>query len=244
MSKSSGNASHVAEQRGVAPTQTVAAAVSAMDQIIARTEGMPGIGVLSGPPGHGKTSALTYIAHPATFNSVYIACRSFETTKSLAQMTLKELGVAGKAFWSVSEMFDAICATLSAQDRTLVIDEADHIAEKMTIEFLRDLHDNARTPILLVGEEYLQRKLLRRHERFHDRVLVWAKTLPADAGDLAKLQKHYAPNLVLEDDAKRVLLQKTNGVARRIVTALHRIGEESKARGWQKITSAELAGVL
>lgn len=229
---------------GVAPTQTVAVAMAAMDQLQQRQHGMPGLGVLSGAPGLGKTSALTRLAHPADINSVYVACRSFETTKSLMALILRELGATTKDHWSIGTMFEMACAQFAEQGRPLVVDEADRIAEKNTIEALRDLHDIGQVPILLVGEEHLKRKLASKHERFHDRVLVWARAMPASDGDLSKLINHYTPGLQLAPEARQALLTRTGGVARRVVTTLHALSELRKTRAIELITVDDLVGVV
>lgn len=230
--------------RGQAATQTIAVAATGMQTILDRSEGMPGMAALSGPPGLGKTSAAVYLTHPAGFNAVYVSCRSFETTKSLALMLLKELGVAAKTHWPISTAFDHICEALIEGGRPLVVDEVDRIAEKNTIELLRDIHDIARTPLFLIGEEHLRQKLLNHHERFHDRVLVWAKAMPADAADLDKLIRHYTPQVVLDADAKKHLLQVTHGVARRIVTALNSLREAASAKGMDRLGVADLQAAL
>lgn len=226
---------------GVAPTQTVAIAMMTMDQLQGRQQGMPGLGVLSGRPGLGKTCALTRLAHPGDINSVYVACRSFETTKSLASLILRELGEPARDHWSVSTMFEKACEVFGAQGRPLVVDEADHIAEKQTIEFLRDLHDTGQVPILLVGEENLKKKLLRRHERFHDRVLVWSKAMPTDESDLAKLISHYTPALQITPEARAQIVLRSRGTARTIVTALHALSEKSKTMGLEEINTDDVA---
>lgn len=236
-------AQHNTRKSGIAPTQTVAVAMAAMEQIKGRAHGMPGLGVLYGKPGLGKTSALTRLAHPADINAVYVACRSFETTKSLMQLVLRELGVPMKEHWSVPAMFELACQHFGEQGRPLVVDEADRIAEKSAIELLRDLHDIGQVPILLVGEENLQRKLASRHERFHDRVLVWARAMQADDGDLSKLLNHYTPGLQLTVDARKALLMKTGGVARKVVTTLHNLQELARTKGLTSITIDELAEV-
>lgn len=218
-------------------------AMAAMDQLQNRQHGMPGIGVLSGAPGLGKTSALTRLAHPADINSVYVACRSFETTKSLITMILRELGAPAKDHWSIGMMFEMACTQFGEQGRPLVVDEADRVAEKNTIEMLRDLHDIGQVPILLVGEEHLKRKLASKHERFHDRVLVWARAMPADDSDLTKLVAHYVPGLKIEPEARKAILHKSGGIARKIVTTLHALGELSKTRALESIGLDDLAGV-
>lgn len=233
-----------APERGQASTQTIAVAATAMQTILDRNEGMPAIAALTGAPGLGKTSAAVYLTHPANFNSVYVSCRSFETTKSLALMLLKELGVAAKTHWPVSTAFDHICEALVACGRPLVVDEVDYISEKGAVNLLRDLHDIAQVPLFLIGEEQLKQKMLNHHERFHDRVLVWGKAVPADKTDLDKLIKHYTPGIAFEPDAKQHLLQATNGVARRIVTALNALQAMATNAGIEKLALAEVQQTL
>lgn len=233
-----------APERGQARTQTIAVAAAGLETALNRREGVPGMVALSGPPGYGKTSAAVFLSHPADYNCVYVSCRSFETTKSLGQMLLKELGVAAKTHWPISTAFEHICEALVQSGRPLVVDEVDHIAEKNSINLLRDLHDTTQTPIFLIGEERLKQKLLNHHERFHDRVLVWAKAVPADGSDLDKLMRHYAPTLEIEPAGKKHLLASTSGVARRIVTALSALTEAAGNGGTDRLSLADVQAAL
>ena len=152
--------------------------------------------------------------------------------------------MAAKTHWPISTAYDHICEALIQCGRPLVVDEVDRIAEKNTIEFLRDLHDQAHTPLFLIGEEDLKRKLLNHHERFHDRVLVWAKALPCDGGDLDKLVKHYVPELAIAADAKKWLLQSTSGTARKLVSSLAALREHGRAAGLETISLADAQAAL
>lgn len=226
---------------GVAKLTNVALAAGAMKQIQSATAQMPRMAVLSGPPGFGKTQAAMYLAHPAGGNAIFITLHSFESTKSLAQRLLTESDVRSKPSWSISNMFEALCERLTLVNRPLVFDEMDHIAETKMVDFVRDIHDTCATPILMIGEQHLQRKLLTRHERFHDRVLVWANAQPADESDTAALARHYAPGLSWETGAHAALAARANGVARRITTEIERIKEECKRRGLDTV-SVDLVG--
>lgn len=221
---------------GVAKTTNVALALAAMKQIMAATPQMPRMAVLSGQPGLGKTQAAAFLAHPMGMNACYVQLHPFETMKSLAQLLLKELDVRWKSHWSVATMFDAICERLQMMDRPLVIDEVDYIAEKNAVDFLRAIHDKCGIPIFLIGEERLQAKLLARHERFHDRVLVWVNAMPADDADARLLAQHYAPHLKWAEGTLQGLVTKTHGVARRITTEIERLKEEARRQAVDTIT--------
>jgi type II secretory pathway predicted ATPase ExeA len=223
---------------GVAKLTNVGLAITAMKQLQAATAQMPRMAVLSGPPGFGKTQAAMFLAHPAGGNAVFISLRSFETTKSMAQRLLIELDVRSKPRWSVNDMFEATCDRLALCNRPLVIDELDHIAESKAIDFIRAIHDTCATPILMIGEERLQHKLLSHHERFHDRVLVWANAQPCDEDDAGKLARHFAPGLTWEAPALSALVARGAGVARRITTEIERIKEDCKRAAAQTVTAA------
>ena len=124
--------------------------------------------------------------------------------------------------------------------RPLVIVEVDYIAEKSTIDFIRTIHDNTTIPIFLIGEQDLKRKLMSRHERFHDRVLVWKEAMPCDAADVRRLAAHHAGVLTLSADMIDALVLKTGGVARRVYNELKALREACKLAG----TSAPTAGML
>lgn len=227
---------------GVAKTTNVGLALAAMKQIMGATTQMPRMAVMSGPPGYGKTQAAAFLAHPMGMNGVFVQLRPFETMKSLAQLLLTELDVRWKSHWSVGVAFDAICERLQTMDRPLVIDEVDHIAEKNAVDFLRAIHDKCATPIFMIGEERLQAKLLARHERFHDRVLVWVNAVPADEADARLLVQHHCPHLKWADGTLQALVNKCHGVARRITTEAERLKEDARRHGTDTVT-VDMIGV-
>lgn len=221
---------------GVAKLTNVGLAMAAAKQIQAATAQMPRIAVLSGPPGYGKSQAAMFMAHPLGMDAAFVQLRMFDTVKSIAELLLTELDVRFKPSWNTAAKFDAICERLSTIQRLLVIDEFDHIAEKHSVDFIRAIHDQCGTPIFLIGEERLQRTLLQRHERFHDRVLVWAHAVPCDEDDAMQLARHYASGLKWETGAMRALVSRTAGVARRITTEIERLKEECKRKALDTVT--------
>lgn len=216
----------------VAKLTNVAFAIEAINQVTDVDDlGAPHMAVLYGPPGFGKTQAAMYLAHPQGRNAVFVSLRMFDTTKTLAQLLCLELGIVTKSQWPVSMLYDQIVKRLQQLGRPLVIDEVDYIAEKSTIDFIRTIHDNTTIPIFLIGEQDLKRKLLSRHERFHDRVLVWKEAQPCDALDVKKLAMHHAGDLKFTQDVIDALVAKTGGVARRVYNELKALREECKRTG-------------
>ncbi|MFM9902160.1 MAG: AAA family ATPase [Polaromonas sp.] len=225
----------------VAKLTNVAFAIEAINQVTDVNDlGAPHMAVLYGPPGYGKTQAAMYLAHPQGRNAVFVAIRMFDTTKTLAQLLCLELGITTKTQWPVATLYEQIVKRLQQLGRPLVLDEVDYIAEKSTIDFIRTIHDNTTVPIFLIGEQDLKRKLLSRHERFHDRVLVWKEAAPCDAHDVRKLAAHHAPDLTFTPDVIDALVVKTTGVARRIYNELKALREECKRAGTVTPTAAML----
>ena len=71
----------------VAKLTNVAFALEAMMAVTdAEDTGAPHMAVLFGPPGYGKTQAAMYLAHPQGKNAVFVSVRSFDSTKTLAQL--------------------------------------------------------------------------------------------------------------------------------------------------------------
>jgi len=216
----------------VAKLTNVGFAIEAINQVTdVHDLGAPHMAVLYGPPGMGKTQAAMYLAHPNGRNAVFVSIRMFDTTKTLAQLLCLELGIQYKTQWPVPTLYEHIVMRLQKLGRPLVLDEVDYIAEKSTIDFIRTIHDNTTIPIFLIGEQDLKRKLLSRHERFHDRVLVWKEAVPCDAHDVKKLAAHHAPELTIPPEVVDGLLNKTGGVARRVYTELKALSEECRRAG-------------
>lgn len=225
----------------VAKLTNVAFAIEAINQVTDVDDlGAPHMAVLYGPPGYGKTQAAMYLAHPQGRNAVFVAIRMFDTTKTLAQLLCLELGIVAKSQWPVSLLYEHIVKRLQQLGRPLVLDEVDYIAEKSTIDFIRTIHDNTTIPIFLIGEQDLKRKLLSRHERFHDRVLVWKEAAPCDAHDVKKLAAHHAADLSIPAEVIDALVTKTSGVARRVYNELKALREECKRAGTSTPTLAML----
>ena len=218
---------------------------TALESLTDRRGGLPGLGVLYGPAGYGKTTALVAVANQT--RAYYVQMRSAWNRKSLFQKILVEMGIpttaptkkkdaVGRAL-TITEMLDAICSQLAASRRPLMIDEFDHctIGDGM-VELVRDIYEGSQTPLILSGEELLPRKLAR-WERFHSRVLAWVPAAPVSLQDARELAPIYC-DTPCADDFLKLLVDNADGSVRRVSVNLARAGEIAAAEGWRKIDSA------
>ncbi len=213
-----------------APLQNVLLCNRALERALNREPNLPGLVSFSGPSGWGKSMAASYCANQHA--GFYVECRSYFTKKSFVEAILKEMGI--KAGRTVGMMMEQAAEQLDLSQRPLIVDESDHIVDRNAIEILRDLHEMARTTILLIGEEQFPRKLLK-WERFHNRVLVWELAQPANASDAGKLAAYYCPGIEIEPSLLDRVREVSRGGARRICVNLDMIRDHCQKNGVKKI---------
>jgi len=213
----------------VAPIQTVVRCMTALNQAMNRAEHLPGIVSLYGPSGVGKSIAAAFTANST--NAYYVEMRSAWTKKKFLQAILKEMGI--KPELVISDMLDQICEQLALSQRPLIVDEADYAVEKNMLDLIRDIYEGSSTAILLIGEEHLSTKILRKSERFHNRMLHWAKAEPASHADAKVLRDFYGKRsgVLVEDDLVEHIRQYIKGCVRRLCVNMELVHQEAKRQG-------------
>lgn len=222
------------DMKSVAPLKNVRAFAAMLDQLVERHPSLPGIGVFHGPSGYGKTVASTQAIN--RFDAICVEVGFSWTSRVLVDAILRELELARTP--TVAEGVQAIIQALGESGRPLIIDEADHLLQKRTIELVREIHDRTGVAIALIGEEQMPAKLTR-WERFHNRVLVWEPAQRADMADVRLLAEIYCDGVEVDEMLLARLLKECAGVVRRLAVNLSRMREEALRRGLQRITLAD-----
>lgn len=217
----------------IAPLTNVALAMNLLERAVNRQPGLPGMVVLSGPSGFGKSNAAAYVAN--RFDCIYVECKSTWTKKALLSEILREIGITVPAH-TIYDMYNQICAGLDG--RPIIIDEMDHIVDRQAVEIVRDLYEGTQAPMLLIGEEKLPAKL-ERWERFHGRILDWQPAQPVSLEDTAHLARLYCPGLTVGEDLLIRVHELARGSVRRVCVNLAKIHEEAKRAGAESIGLAE-----
>lgn len=200
---------------------------------------LPGIGVMHGYSGYGKTYAAIYLANKTGAARVEIG--DSWTKKTLLMAILKELGDP-RPKGTIPALAEAAIEKLAMPGHPpLIIDEADKLVDKGMIELVREIHESAQVPVILIGEEALPTKL-ERSERAHNRVLEWVAAQPCDLEDTRKLAHIFAPGLSLSPDMLDLIRVQSQGKARRIVTNLDRIKEWALEAGRSEISASVYGG--
>ncbi len=199
-----------------------------------REEHLPGIVTFSGPSGIGKSTAAGYVA--AKHQAYYLEVRSTWTKKAFLETVLRQIGIEPNK--TVYQMMDQVSEELACSQHPIIIDEFDNAVDRNLVELVRDLYEQSKAPFILIGEERLPQKL-QKWERFHGRMLDWAKAQPADLADAAALVRHYTPNLTISEDLLGLLVENARGSVRRIVTNLDLIYKFAKGEGLTEICLAD-----
>ncbi len=211
----------------IAALQNVGIVTLAIKKISERPDYLPGMIVVYGPSGYGKTFASSFAA--SNLNAYFVSAKAIWTRKVMLQAILDEMGIpAGK---SIAVMFEQVCEQLSCSGKVLIIDEFDYCVDcKGLMSLTRDIYDSAESPIVLIGEERLPSKLAR-EERFHNRIMDWIPALPANFEDAMKLRSLYCDKVNIADDLLEKVWKISEGRVRRIVVNLNKIQDTVLADG-------------
>lgn len=208
----------------VVPVKNIARLAEASSSLLTRTPGTPGIGLIYGKSGLGKTTATAWFVNQC--NGIYVRALSTWSSGAMLQSILRELDVAPSNH-RLSSMVVQIADCLRLTGRPLFLDEFDYIVEdkKMT-ETLRDIHDLSSVPIILVGMDGVRHKIQLR-DQFANRISQWVEFRSMDFDDCCMLRDQLCETTI-RDDLLRRLFEASRGIIRLIVVGLDAI--ERKAR--------------
>lgn len=213
-----------------APLSNVSRCVSALDRALHRSPHLPGLVVMHGPSGYGKSTAAAYAANK--LRAYYVEAKSTWTRKALLTAVLREMGV--KPARTLYDMADQVSEQLVLSGRPLIIDEFDYLVDKSAAEIVKDLYEGSGAAILVIGEEQLPAKL-KRWEKVDGRVLEWVAADPVSLEDADLLARLYCRGIELGEDLLAKLHHLANGSVRRVAVNLDRIRHEAGNHGWERV---------
>lgn len=220
----------------VAPVKNVMALQDILDSLSNRGFGVPGIGLVHGRSGLGKTTAVTYLFNQ--INGIYVSLRTTDTATSLLSRIMDELGA--QPLTRVSKMVDFIIEQMSIHERALFIDEADYLmGDVRMLETVRDLYDATNVPVVLVGMDQIARRISTR-KQFYNRISEWAEFRPADIDDVTVMAETLLkPEIRIDEELLDKLRMAASGELRRITIGLKRIEKLADVNDLDFVTVAD-----
>lgn len=215
----------------LAPVKNVKRLNQAFGTVECRTLNLPGMALIHGYTGAGKTHTVTN--QIIQFNGVYI--RGWSTWSNpghLIRPLAHELEVANTN--SLQGLINGIVESLVTNPRPIFVDEVNHfhMVEKM-MHVLRDIHDTTDVPVVLISEEQT-RNILKRYPQIHNRIYEDIEFLPLDLEDVDILARSICEVEVAEDLLVKIL-KDSGGVMRKATIALDKIERQAVVKGLGKI---------
>ena len=190
-----------------------------------RSDITPGIGLIHGASGFGKTTTVTYMVNQLTSMGslpAFVRCCATDTPSSFLARVMKELG--SEPIFPLRKSVDFIINTMNEQQIALFVDEADHIVgQSKTMETIRDIYDATELPVVLIGMEEIVRRISHRKQLFN-RISEWVEFMPADNEDVSMFATELLEiDVDVGEDLLDYIRQRSGGEVRRTLIALEKI---------------------
>lgn len=215
----------------LAHTKSVLALSAAFEALSGRDAGIPGMGLVHGYTGAGKTTAISWLINKS--GGVYARASATWTPSAMLGRIMVELG-AEPLHRGGAAMVEHICSELARSRRPLFVDEADYLMKNLKmLETLRDIHDMSGQPVVLIGMEGIERRIVHRAQ-FARRISQWVEFLPSDLEDARTLTDTVC-EVDIADDLLEQLHAEAKGSVGLMVVGLSRIEAFAKGNGWKKV---------
>lgn len=218
----------------LAPTKNVAALRLAYEALAGRDHGVPGMGLVHGFTGAGKTTAITELV--TRVQGIYVRATSSWTPTALLAKVQQELGAA--PMQRRADMLDFITERLRESQRPLFVDEADYLlGNAVMLDSLRDVHDLSGAPVVMIGMEGIAKRLITR-KQLAGRISHWVEFLPSDLDD-ARVLTRTVCEVGIDDELLAMLHTQAKGSMRLMTVGLSRIEALAKANGWREVSAEQ-----
>jgi len=214
--------------------KNVARLTEAGEALIRRPAGMPGMGLVHGETGYGKSTAVAWYRNHC--NGVVVRAMATWTPAAMLTAILRELGRVSRGSCAAMTM-DCI-ESLTMSGRPLFVDEADYLVDsKRMTETLRDLHDMATVPVVLIGMGGIDQRLAHR-KQLTGRVMQDVQFQPLDEEDAGKIARELC-EVAVQPDLIAQLTRQAMGSTRLTVVGLARVEQYARSRGLGSIGTPE-----
>ena len=211
-------------------THNVKRFITMMNNLQNRAEGVPGMGLVYGEPGLGKTQAIKWWAFKN--DAILIRCNQMMSARWLLKEILDYMSEIKP--YSISDSFDEVIRNLILTPRILIVDEVDYLTmdKNKSIEILRDIHDKANIPVVLVGMTNAHSRL-KKFSHLYDRLSEIVKFERFSKADIKTIVKELS-EIEFTDCAIKYIYSNLNRF-RQIVKVINKAETIAKANGLSSI---------
>lgn len=211
-------------------TNNVKRFITMMNNLQNRAEGVPGMGLVYGEPGLGKTQAIKWWAFKN--DAILIRCNQMMSARWLLKEILDYMSEIKP--YSISDSFDEVIRNLILTPRVLIVDEVDYLTidKNKSIEILRDIHDKTNVPVVLVGMTNAHSRL-KKFSHLYDRLSEIIKFERFSKADIKTIVKELS-EIELTDCAIKYIYSNLNRF-RLIVKVINKAETIAKANGLSSI---------
>lgn len=207
-------------------TNNVKRFITMMNNLQNRAEGVPGMGLVYGGPGFGKTQAIKWWAFKN--DAILIRCNQMMSARWLLKEILDYMSEIKP--YSISDSFDEVIRNLILTPRVLIVDEVDYLTmdKNKSIKILRDIHDKTNVPVVLVGMTNAHSRL-KKFSHLYDRLSEIVKFERFSKADIKTIVKELS-EIELTDCAIKYIYSNLNRF-RQIVKVINKAETIAKANG-------------
>ena len=211
-------------------TNNVKRFITMMNNLQNRAEGVPGMGLVYGEPGLGKTQAIKWWAFKN--DAILIRCNQTMSSRWLLKEILDYMSEIKP--YSISDSFNEVIRNLILTPRVLIVDEVDYLTmdKNKSIEILRDIHDKTNIPVVLVGMTNAHSRL-KKFSHLYDRLSEIVKFERFSKADIKTIVKELS-EIELTDCAIKYIYSNLNRF-RQIVKVINKAETIAKANGLSSI---------
>lgn len=219
----------------IVPVKNIAAMSMSSKALLNRAPRAPGIGLIDGDAGFGKTQGSFWLA--CQTKSIFVRCKRVHTPGEMLRDMCTELVIPQGG--SNSQRVDRIVQAVSLRKLSVFVDDIDNVVKNIDlIETLRDIHDLSEQPLIIIGETGIEQKLAHL-SRFTSRIAEHVTFRPLDADDTALVARELCEVTVATDLVEKIRAD-TAGNFRNIIVSLHRAEQIALGKGSDTVTVADV----
>lgn len=214
--------------------------VGAVEALKERDPHLPGMGLVYGRWGLGKSAALDHFY--GVSNIYYVRAEALLGPRDLLEAICDEFKIHPE--YRTVARFRQVAKEMRRRREPLFIDEADYLFKRqISLDVIRDLHDVTNVPIVLVGMEAALGKL-ERYGQFWSRILPAGIVLfkPLTPPEMIVITREWT-GLGLEPEAAEMMCHYTEGDFRLIVNFLSEVERACKVNNLDQVSQAMIDAV-